>query len=149
MRDHSTIGAHVVALEEALACLSKMISKGPIPVITRAIEQMLNETKRVKPSDDASAITLPTPTSLNSRRPISTAFSSPAQLGYTPSVSASAMPQGRTESTLQAMAMPFASGAPSFEGGLPAFNLNDMDLNFDIFSPDLGNYFDFGMLEMP
>lgn len=150
MRDHSTIDSHIVSLEEALSCLLKMIVKGPIPSISNAVKQMLNEITQVKQSGRSSAAVLPTPASQDDQQPPNTASVNhwPFQSAQRPSISGPEAPQRRSDNATQALTAPIGLGEVPLERAFPFYNTNDLDLGFDIFAPDLGNYFDFGMQGM-
>lgn len=145
MRDRSRIDAYTVSLEEALSCLSKMIPKGPIPSITSTVQQMLNEIKKAKQLEYSSTAALPTPASQSRRQPLDVALGNywPSESAPMPPIADLGAAQGSGDAAAEAMMASFVPGESAFE------SVNGMDLGFDTFAPDLGDYFDFGPMGIP
>lgn len=48
MRDRITIDENIVAIKEAIDCMSLLVQKGPVPAITMTLAQLLSELETVK-----------------------------------------------------------------------------------------------------
>lgn len=140
MRDRTAIDENVVAIKEAMDCLSTLVQTGPVPAITQTLSQLMSELETVKTLE-----TTPNYASSNALRRLPSAFaaSDPMRMGGL---------QGANVDLGQTAIPPDFAQQP----GAGALSLNTPDLDWEsiwssmgtdpnmfssMFAPDLGEFF--------